>query len=113
MYYVSKLNRRYNFIKAANKDPRDFKYSLKLGAAAPVNPPSANLKDLCPPVVNQFNTGSCTGNAGAGMNDFNQLRELRAHMSPAEAKQMYDTTGFFRSEEHTSELQSRQYLVCR
>src|SRR3712207_7135367 len=31
----------------------------------------------------------------------------------AEPHQVYAATAHFRSEEHTSELQSRQYLVCR
>ena len=91
---MSKLNKRYNVIKPTKKDPRDFKYSLKMGVAAPIIPPSANLKDYCPPVVNQLDIGSCTGNAGAGMNDFNQLHQLRNHMSTNVGKQMYDTKSF-------------------
>src|SRR3712207_7432954 len=46
------------------------------------------------------------------------LREMRDEMSPAEFRRAMQRTLEHlppnqRSEEHTSELQSRQYLVCR
>src|SRR3712207_6951831 len=36
-----------------------------------------------------------------------------SHPAVRDAGAHLDELGFFRSEEHTSELQSRQYLVCR
>lgn len=93
----SKLNRRYNVIKPVQKDPRNFKYSLKMASAAVVNPPKASVQAGCPPVVNQLDIGSCTANAGAGMNDFNQLAELKAKESPATGKQIFEAGQFFPS----------------
>src|SRR3712207_6292143 len=40
-----------------------------------------------------------------------ELRDLRAKSAHSEPRSVEDSFG--RSEEHTSELQSRQYLVCR
>src|ERR1035437_10980743 len=40
-------------------------------------------------------------------------RKLRAITSSNEISSNLTASGFLRSEEHTSELQSRQYLVCR
>src|SRR3712207_7587058 len=40
-------------------------------------------------------------------------RALLVHATDRNAQAFYQRFGFERSEEHTSELQSRQYLVCR
>src|SRR5258707_8265433 len=44
---------------------------------------------------------------------FAERRLLARHVSQAEADRHAIEIGVGRSEEHTSELQSRQYLVCR
>src|SRR3712207_7189027 len=40
-------------------------------------------------------------------------RRIGTHPAPAQFRIASNTSGGRRSEEHTSELQSRQYLVCR
>src|SRR3712207_8920201 len=61
-------------------------------------------------------------NAGAPLNDINRLIDLPPQSRNEQLAQMMFTLGICerrgsgidrRSEEHTSELQSRQYLVCR
>src|SRR3712207_5397193 len=42
-----------------------------------------------------------------------QISNLKAHLTELEKKEQMKPEGSRRSEEHTSELQSRQYLVCR
>src|SRR3712207_9587794 len=46
---------------------------------------------------------------GTGM----EARRLPEAFNPAAEPRDFDRAGLLRSEEHTSELQSRQYLVCR
>src|SRR3712207_7004990 len=42
-----------------------------------------------------------------------QRRDVRASPALREARPLHEVGAVARSEEHTSELQSRQYLVCR
>src|SRR3712207_7179946 len=42
-----------------------------------------------------------------------RVAELCFRISPCDTCDDCDSSGWTRSEEHTSELQSRQYLVCR
>src|SRR3712207_7558751 len=42
-----------------------------------------------------------------------ELKQRRARLAVREQQPPLDRLRFERSEEHTSELQSRQYLVCR
>src|SRR3712207_7365046 len=60
---------------------------------------SANGKEVLAEIVGQAQMA----------NDFPYLATTPA----AAAKKLLDKLGMSRSEEHTSELQSRQYLVCR
>src|SRR3712207_8198935 len=54
--------------------------------------------------------GCLTGEHGVGV----EKRDLMGvQFTPAELAQQRAIKAAFRSEEHTSELQSRQYLVCR
>src|SRR3712207_7835720 len=53
---------------------------------------------------------------GGQLGDFRMLQQLDLRVLPDELGQAADqrrTGSITRSEEHTSELQSRQYLVCR
>src|SRR3712207_8889786 len=43
----------------------------------------------------------------------NAIEGVKVTLTPGNVTARTDETGNFRSEEHTSELQSRQYLVCR
>lgn len=76
-------------------DHRDFKYSLHHATEATAKlPASVNLKAHCPPVVDQGQIGSCTGNAIAGMMGYMQLREIRYKLDPSGAPEMFDTKTF-------------------
>src|SRR3712207_1610326 len=77
------------------------------GNAGPCCPGTAGAPPLSPVAVRRPNDTGC----------FNPARQIGPRRSPAssfvaavpgEHEQQY-----LRSEEHTSELQSRQYLVCR
>src|SRR3712207_8261041 len=57
-------------------------------------------------------TGIAKGIAGLGALFYIALR-VWASIARAEAIDVFPLLRPFRSEEHTSELQSRQYLVCR
>src|SRR3712207_9555893 len=47
------------------------------------------------------------------LHDLGERRERADAAAPARPAERGDLAGALRSEEHTSELQSRQYLVCR
>jgi len=47
-------------------DHRDFLYSAPLAVLGPKLPQSVDLRPQCPPVYDQGQLGSCTGNAIAG-----------------------------------------------
>jgi C1A family cysteine protease len=55
-------------------DARDHLYSAPMAAIGPL-PPSADLRSACPPVYDQGQLGSCTGNAIAGAVQFDRLKQ--------------------------------------
>ncbi len=55
-------------------DHRDLMYSA-VRAVPAVLPPSADLRPLCPPVEDQGNLGSCTGNALVGALEFLEKKD--------------------------------------
>src|SRR5436305_5942226 len=64
-------------------------------------PPHVDLRPDCPKkLYDQGRLGSCTANAIAAAFEFDLLKQALPDFMP-------------RSEEHTSELQSRPHLVCR
>src|SRR3712207_8057916 len=52
------------------------------------------------------------GKAPVWINDFGLVHEAQGELQTDQVKEIFQDA-FARSEEHTSELQSRQYLVCR
>jgi len=54
----------------------------KLALAAPL-PPSVSLRHACPPVYNQGQLGSCTGNGVAGALEFEQIRQGEPRVTPS------------------------------
>jgi C1A family cysteine protease len=56
---------RYNW-KQDKRDERDHKFSKHGMLTASLLPEKIDLREHCPPIVNQGNVGSCTGNALAG-----------------------------------------------
>jgi C1A family cysteine protease len=55
-------------------DHRDLLYAAPVAALQKL-PPSVDLRPQCPPVYDQGQLGSCTGNAIAGAIQFNQMKE--------------------------------------
>jgi C1A family cysteine protease len=55
-------------------DTRDHLYSAPLPTLQAL-PPKADLRDLCPPVLNQGQLGSCTANAIASAHRFDQIKQ--------------------------------------
>lgn len=61
-------------------DHRD--YRIERPATAPL-PPRVDLSPTCPPVYDQGDLGSCTGNALAGAFDFERGRQKLSFMNPS------------------------------
>jgi C1A family cysteine protease len=80
------MKRRYNWIRGPkNMDPMK-KYSLVRAAAPAVAlPPVADLTPFCPPVFDQGDIGSCTGNGLAGHYDYLELLEQRQNIAASAA----------------------------
>lgn len=70
----------YKIIPSKN-DGRDFKFDSISKAVA--LPPAVNLIKKCPPVVDQGNLGSCTGNAIAGAYEFEMIRQGETPIAPS------------------------------
>src|SRR3712207_8650810 len=96
-------------------------YTLSLHDALPIsgrNHQSRNLQHsgIATQRINQTKRINRTKPAGnCGSNSFCKYADILLHALPRPVpKRLLRTQGkaFFRSEEHTSELQSRQYLVC-
>jgi len=86
-----KYGKVYNWLPD-RPDQRDKQYCehLKVGAPTPT-PASVSLLKQCPPVFDQGNLGSCTGNAISGMFGFVQLKELaKPGQSPEEFSSTYE-----------------------
>jgi C1A family cysteine protease len=64
-------------------DARDHLYSAPMVEIGPL-PPRIDLRPQCPPVYNQGQLGSCTGNAIAGAIEFDRLKQqLRPDFVPS------------------------------
>jgi C1A family cysteine protease len=63
-----------------HKDERDFLYSMP---AAVVLPKKMDLRNLCPPVYDQGNLGSCTANAIAAAIEFDRMKQKLADFTPS------------------------------
>jgi hypothetical protein len=56
-------------------DNRDMMYSAPMGVLRAL-PPRVDLRDSCPPVLNQGTLGSCTANAIASAHQFGQIKQM-------------------------------------
>jgi C1A family cysteine protease len=56
-------------------DARDFAYAATLTRFPQGLPPAVDLRSECPPVYNQGQLGSCTGNGIAGVIEFDQMKQ--------------------------------------
>ena len=68
------MQRKYNCIRGI-KVKRDWLYSEHCMTMQ--LPSSVDLRNMCSPVVDQKQIGSCTGNALAGAYEFIELKALR------------------------------------
>src|SRR3712207_8289917 len=82
-------------------------YTLSLHDALPISPPGAQQRLEFPQAVRR--DGGMDDEDEAVIGDLRDRREV-AHRVEGQARVERRA---LRSEEHTSELQSRQYLVCR
>ena len=86
------MKRKYNR-KPDRKDERDFKYSDHLQIVNPESlPQSENLIAKCPPVFDQGDIGSCTGNALAGMLGWDELQQMR--LKTASSPEVFDPSQY-------------------
>lgn len=64
-------------------DPRDFKYKVSAPEAPRILPPFVDLRPLCPPVYDQGELSSCTGNALASAFQFEQMKQNKTNWIPS------------------------------
>jgi C1A family cysteine protease len=64
-------------------DARDFLYAAPLIRFPQGLPPSVDLRSECPPVYDQGQLGSCTGNAIAGAIEFDQRKQGNKEFTPS------------------------------
>lgn len=76
---MARTNSRYGWIPDL-PDQRDFSFAAPPAIAAQL-PPAVDLSPLCPPVYDQGQLGSCTGNGVAGVMQFDALKEGLADTS--------------------------------
>ena len=76
---MARTNSRYGWIPDL-PDQRDFHFAATFTVQASL-PPSVDLRPGCPPVYDQGQLGSCTGNGVAGVLQFDALKEQLADTS--------------------------------
>jgi hypothetical protein len=64
-------------------DARDFLYSAPPVHAGQPLPPSVDLRSKCPPIYDQGQLGSCTGNGIAGAIEFDQIKQGNVEFTPS------------------------------
>jgi C1A family cysteine protease/GH25 family lysozyme M1 (1,4-beta-N-acetylmuramidase) len=62
-------------------DPRDYSYPVSRGAQSA--PATIDLRAFCPPVYDQGQIGSCTGNAIAAALEFDMMRQKQIAFTPS------------------------------
>ncbi|UIK87647.1 C1 family peptidase [Arthrobacter polaris] len=76
---MARTNARYGWIPDL-PDQRDFHFAAPAAVQASL-PPAVDLRPQCPPVYDQGQLGSCTGNGIAGVLQFDALKEQLADTS--------------------------------
>jgi hypothetical protein len=64
-------------------DTRDYLYAAPLFNFKKGLPPSIDLRSKCPPVYDQGQLGSCTGNAVAAAVEFDQRKQRKKVFTPS------------------------------
>jgi C1A family cysteine protease len=88
---------RYGWVKDT-PDPRDLLFTASPVLAAKPLPKSMDLRPGCPPVYDQGQVGSCTGNSVAGAFEFTQKKQLLQDFMPSRLFIYYNE----RAIEHTT-----------
>jgi C1A family cysteine protease len=88
---------RFGWVKDA-PDPRDLLFTASPVLAAKPLPKSADLRPGCPPVYDQGQVGSCTGNSIAGAFEFTQKKQMLQDFMPSRLFIYYNE----RAIEHTT-----------
>lgn len=70
------------FVKDPVRDPRDWKFS-RISQPVANLPPSVDLRPGCPPVYDQGQLGSCSGNAIAGAIEFDKMKQKLPTIMPS------------------------------
>ncbi len=73
---------RFGWVKDT-PDPRDLLFAASPVLQAKPLPKSADLRPGCPPVYDQGQVGSCTGNSVAGAFEFSQKKQMLADFMPS------------------------------
>ncbi|WP_104090027.1 C1 family peptidase [Arthrobacter sp. GMC3] len=76
---MARTNSRYGWVPDL-PDQRDFHFAAPMSVQASL-PPAVDLTSSCPPVYDQGQLGSCTGNGVAGVIQFDALKEGLADTS--------------------------------
>ncbi|MGA7206790.1 MAG: C1 family peptidase [Specibacter sp.] len=76
---MARTNSRYGWVPDL-PDQRDYQFAAPHAVQAQL-PPSINLTSSCPPVYDQGQLGSCTGNGVAGVVQFDAMKEGLADTS--------------------------------
>lgn len=66
--------------KPSIPDPRDIKYSVEIEVKLPE---IVDLREKCPPVYNQLQTGSCTANAWAALYEYLLMQKNKENWMPS------------------------------
>jgi C1A family cysteine protease len=74
--------RKYGWKKDLH-DPRDLRYKVSVPEAPRVLPSLVDLRPFCPPVYDQLDLGSCTGNAIASAFQFEQMKQKVPNWIPS------------------------------
>src|SRR5437870_4581964 len=80
MNNMARTTARYGWVPDL-PDQRDHLYATPPPVLSAL-PPSADLRASCPPVYDQGQLGSCTGNAIAGIIEFDQIKEKLPDVFP-------------------------------
>lgn len=70
---VQPVQRKFGWKKDLH-DPRDFKFKVSAPTAPRVLPPLIDMRPQCPPVYDQQDLGSCTGNALGAAYQFEDMK---------------------------------------
>lgn len=88
---MANQQRKYGWHRQKPDDGRDLKFGLSLAQHLPAGfPDDIKLENKMPPIYNQFDTSSCTGNGGARIFQFGQMKAGLAQWTPSRLALYYN-----------------------